>query len=163
MWKRDLLSSGQIAAPPNLRFVPVDFERQSLKDELERSGLDLDAPAVFAWLGVTLYLTRAAFRSTLCFTAAFPPGSGVVLDYALPRHALRSDEQEARDQLASRVARAGEPFQLFFTPAEIAGELSRFRVVEDLDAGKLNDRYFAGRADGLSLGGRSANIVSAWV
>ena len=132
-------------------------------DELHSSGLDFDAPAVFAWLGVTLYLTRAAFRATLRFIEAFPPGGGVVFDYALPRHALRPEEHKARDLLASRVANAGEPFQLFFTPAAIAAELSSFSALEDLDAGKLNDRYFAGRADGLSLGGRPANIISAWV
>jgi methyltransferase (TIGR00027 family) len=161
-WKRDLLHSSGLSQPINLHFVAVDFERQSLADQLANSGLDLAAPTVFAWLGVVLYLTHAAFRATLDFIAAFPPGSGVIMDYALPRHALPQEEIEARDLLAARVASIGEPFQLFFTPAAMAAELTAFRLIEDLDSTQLNSRYFANRTDQLNLNGRSANIVSAW-
>jgi methyltransferase (TIGR00027 family) len=162
MWKRDLLASSQLPAPKNLYYVPVDFERQSIAGQLKESCLDFAAPTVFAWLGVVLYLTPSAFRSTIDIIAAFPEGSGVIFDYALPRHALAAHELEARDNLSARVASIGEPFQLFFTPAEIADELSKFSVLEDLDATALNNRYFVNRTDQLSLLGRSANIISAW-
>jgi hypothetical protein len=84
------------------------------------------------------------------------------MDYALPRHVLPPHEVQARDMLAARVEGIGEPFQLFFTPEEIAGELTAFQVIEDLDSAELNARYFAGRTDPLSLTGRSGRIVSAW-
>ena len=64
--------------------------------------------------------------------------------------------------LAARVQSIGEPFQLFFTPAEMAAELSAFHDLEDLNSTELNARYFANRTDQLSLSGRSAQIVSAW-
>jgi methyltransferase (TIGR00027 family) len=163
MWKQNLLASSQIPAPPNLHYVPVDFERQSIADQLEKSRLDFAAPTVFAWLGVVLYLTHPAFRCTIDLVESFPAGSGVIFDYALPRHALKSEELESRDLLSARVASIGEPFQLFFTPTEIATELAEFSVLEDLDAAKLNDRYFANRTDELSLRGRSAHIISAWL
>jgi O-methyltransferase involved in polyketide biosynthesis len=38
--------------------VPVDFEKQSLIDSLRMSGYRTDAPGLFSWLGVTMYLTR---------------------------------------------------------------------------------------------------------
>jgi methyltransferase (TIGR00027 family) len=161
-WKRELLHSNRLFEPANLHFVPVDFECQSLAHQLANSGLDLAAPTVFAWLGVVLYLTHAAFRTTLDFIATFPSWSGVIMDYALPRHALPPQEYEGRDLLAARVASVGEPFQLFFTPSEMAAQLTAFRVVEDLDSAQLNARYFANRTDYLNLDGRSANIVSAW-
>lgn len=161
-WKRDLLASNGLREPEKLKYVPVDFERQSLATQLEKNGLDLAAPTVFAWLGVVLYLTHPAFRLTLDFIAGFPAGSGVIMDYALPRHALPPHELEARDMLAARVQNIGEPFQLFFTPAEIAAELTSFQVIEDLDSTELNARYFANRTDRLSLLGRSGRILSAW-
>jgi methyltransferase (TIGR00027 family) len=161
-WKRNLLASSGLPAPSNLRFVPVDFERQSLSDELKSSGLDLAAPTVFAWLGVVLYLTHPAFRATLDLIATSPAGSGVIMDYALPRDLLPPHEQESRDLLAARVQSIGEPFQLFFTPAEMAAELNAFHDIEDLDAIQLNARYFAGRTDQLNLAGRTGKIVSAW-
>jgi methyltransferase (TIGR00027 family) len=161
-WKRNLVASSGLREPSTLRYVPVDFERQQVSVQLEESGLDLSAPTIFAWLGVVIYLTRPAFRSTLAFIASFPHGSGVVFDYALPRHALPSAELYARDELASRVESIGEPFRLFFTPSEIRQELSAFQLIEDFDAPMLNERYFSNRSDGFSLRGRSANIVCAW-
>ena len=87
----------------------------------------------FSWLGVTPYLTRAAMNSTLEFIAAMPAGSGVVFDYALPRASLNWFGRLAFDAMARRVAKAGEPFQLFFEPAELANELQRlgFNKIED--------------------------------
>jgi methyltransferase (TIGR00027 family) len=161
-WKRNLLASSGFSEPSHLRFVPVDFERQSLGDELKTGGLDFAAPTVFAWLGVVLYLTHPAFRATLDLIATFPAGSGVIMDYALPRNLLPEHELENRDMLAARVQSIGEPFQLFFTPAEMAAELRVFHDLEDLNSTELNARYFANRTDQLSLSGRSGQIVSAW-
>jgi methyltransferase (TIGR00027 family) len=161
-WKRELALSNGLPHPSCLHYVPVDFEHQDLAQQLAICGLDFAAPTVFAWLGVVLYLTHPAFRTTLDLIGRFPEGSGVIFDYALPRHALAPHELEARDALSARVQSIGEPFQLFFTPEEMKMELTQFQRVEDLDAGELNACYFANRTDRLSLEGRSANIVSAW-
>ncbi len=137
-WKLDRLHEASIAHPGNLCLVPVDFERQHLADELAAAGFDPGAPTVFSWLGVVPYLTREAFRSTLALIAGCPRGSGVVLDYGQPRRVLPPLEQLAHDSLAERVALAGEPFRSYFTPGEMAAELTGFSAVEDLDAAAAN-------------------------
>jgi methyltransferase (TIGR00027 family) len=162
-WKRDLLVANNIAVPASLTYVPVDFEHQQLAAQLAAAGFDTTRPAFFAWLGVVPYLTSAAFRSTLSLIAASPEGSGVVMDYGQPRSALPFLEQLAHDSLSARVQLAGEPFQLFFTPSEMAAELSGFRDPEDLGAPQLNQRYLASRKDNLKLMGSAGRIVSAWV
>ena len=101
----------------------MDFERQSLSVQLHDAGFNHGAPAFFSWLGVVPYLTLDAFRATLSFISARPSGSGLTLDYGQPRSVLPSLEQLAHDSLASRVEKAGEPFRLFFTPAELSAEL----------------------------------------
>lgn len=100
-WKRNLLASSELPTPANLRYVPVDFERQSLASQLENCGLDFAAPAVFAWLGVVVYLTHPAFRATLDWIATFRTGSCVVLDYAVPDRNLTPQELAARKLLAA--------------------------------------------------------------
>jgi methyltransferase (TIGR00027 family) len=162
-WKRELLQRNNIAIPDSIAYTPVDFERQSLAEQLGFAGFSSQAPAFFSWLGVVPYLTLDAFRATLTFIAAQRPGSGLTLDYGQPRSTLPLLEQMAHDSLASRVEKAGEPFQLFFTPSEIAAELSRFHSVEDLGAAEINARYFSGRSDQLKMRGAAARFLSAWL
>jgi methyltransferase (TIGR00027 family) len=162
-WKRELLANSAIAMPQNLTYAPVDFECESLPEQLQRAHFDPAQPTYFAWLGVVPYLTLFAFRSTVAFIAAQPPGSGIALDYGQPRSALPFLEQLARDSLASRVQLAGEPFQLFFTPQEIAAEFSAFHDLEDIGASEINARYFADRKDELKLRGSAGRYFSAWL
>jgi len=163
LWKRGLLERNCIPIPPSLTYVPVDFERQSLECELLSAGFDRTAPAFFAWLGVVPYLTLDAFRATVSFLATLTPGTGLALDYGQPRAVLPPHEQLAHDSLAARVEQAGEPFQLFFTPAEIAAELHAFATIEDIGRDQINARYFAGRSDQLQIRGHAGRLLSAWL
>lgn len=162
-WKRDLLAAHTISIPANLTYAPVDFEHQQLTTQLATAGFDSTAPTFFAWLGVVPYLSQSAFQSTLSLVANSAKGSGIVMDYGQPRSVLPYFEQLAHDSLASRVQLAGEPFQLFFTPAEMTEELAAFHNLEDLGSTELNDRYFSNRADNLKILGSAGRIVSAWV
>jgi methyltransferase (TIGR00027 family) len=161
-WKRGRLRTVGIEIPVETVFVAADFERQSLADALPSAGFRAGEPAFFSWLGVVPYLTESAFLATMSFIAGLPPASGVVFDYGVARHTLSPREQLALDALASRVAAAGEPFQLFFDPAALAAQVRQlgFRHLEDLDAAKINARYFRDRADGLSIRGRAGHLLS---
>lgn len=154
-WKHELLKTAGIPVPSSVTFAPVNFEEQSLSDGLERAGLKTNEPAFFSWLGVTPYLTHVAFKATLGFIASMPPGSGVVFDFAVPRASRSAAQQLVFDALSARVAKAGEPFQLFFEPESLASELRSmgFQYVEVLGADELNTRYFHPRTDGLRITG----------
>jgi methyltransferase (TIGR00027 family) len=162
-WKRDLLQTNALPAPENLIYTPVDFECQSLPEQLFEVGFDPKEATFFAWLGVVPYLTLEAFRATVAFIASQPAGTGLVLDYSQPRSALPFFEQLAYDSLASRVKQAGEPFQLFFTPPKIAFEFADFYNLEDLGAPEINSRYFANRSDSLRALGSAGRLLSAWI
>lgn len=161
-WKQELLRESGLIVPNSLHFVPVDFETDRLSEKLQAAGLDLRRPAIFAMLGVVVYLTADAFSETLKYIAGFPKGSGIVFDYALPRHMLPAAEIDARDELATRVESIGEPFQLFFTPEQVKAVLGSFTRFEDVNDQELNRRYFNGRSDQLSLQGRSGHMVAAF-
>lgn len=154
-WKRARLDQAGIAIPDDMTFVAVNFETQSLDDRLQEAGFRRTASAFFSWLGVTPYLSRAAFDATIRFIAGMPPGSGLAFDFAVERSLLSPLQQRLLDALAERVARAGEPFQLFFDPDALASDLAQFGFgdIEDLDGDEINARYFAGRSDGLSVSG----------
>ena len=158
----NLVESCSLALPESVHFVAVDFETQSLQEQLKNAGLDINVPTLFAMLGVVVYLSADAFGETLKYIAGFPEGSGVIFDYAVPRHMLPEEEVDARDELASRVESAGEPFRLFFGPETIGKVLDAFESIEDLDDKELNRRYFGERTDQLSLRGRSGHMIAAY-
>jgi methyltransferase (TIGR00027 family) len=164
-WKCEQLGSAGISIPASLTFVPVNFERQVLADELRQAGFQEREPVFFSWLGVTPYLTHAAFTITLSFIAKMAAGSGVVFDFAIDRKLLNLGQRIAFDALAARVAAAGEPFQLFFDPAKLQEELKGlgFRCTEFLDGEQLNARYFYNRTDGLRVRGGLGHLMGAWL
>jgi len=165
-WKRVLLHQASISLPPGLTFVPLDFEHHALAAGLAQAGFDARVPAFFGWLGVVPYLTLEAFRATLAVIAQMPAGSGVGFDYAVSPETLGPRGRTAFDALAERVAAAGEPFRLFFTPDTLEAELRRagFKRTEQRDSDQLNELYFKNRADGLKLSPVKLGILAAaWV
>lgn len=162
-WKRHRLEAAGIQIPESLTFAPVDFEKQTFADGLDRAGFKAGEVAFFSWLGVTPYLARDIVLAGLRRIVSMSPQNGIVFDYAVPRSSLPLLHRLAFDALASRVARAGEPFQGFFLPEELAKELSAmgFRHLEDLDSDKINARYFRSRIDGLRVGGGLAHLMCA--
>jgi len=165
-WKKQMLARALIAVPAELTFVPLDFEHHTLAEGLRDAGFDTREPAFFGWLGVIPYLTREAFRATLGTIGQLPAGSGVGFDYAIAPERLSPEGRVAFRALAARVAAAGEPFQLFFTPEEMDAELGRagFHRIEQLDSEQLNEAYFKDRQDGLRLSSVGLGMLTAaWV
>ncbi len=164
-WKREQLQSAGIPIPPSLTFVPIDFEQQTLADGLAQSGFNANAAAFFSWLGVTPYLTREACMTTLRSIAIMPTGSGVVFDFAVDPALLNAGQRIAFGVLSKRVARYGEPLQLFFDPEKLQDELNTlgFHRTEFLQGKELNARYFKDRKDGLLVRGSLGHLMGAWV
>lgn len=165
-WKRGMLDRAGLAPPAGLTFVPLDFEHKTLAAGLKEAGSDARMPAFFGWLGVVPYLTLQAFRATLADIARMPAGSGVGFDYGLSPAVLGPLRRLALQALSNRVASAGEPFKLLFTPEEVEQELRRagFARIEQSDSRQLNALYFKGRADGLKLADPGLGMLAtAWV
>lgn len=162
-WKRQRLANVGMEEPASLTFAPVDFETQTLADGLRAAGFRADQPAYFSWLGVTMYMTREAFESTVSLIGALPSGGGVTFDYAVARSELSLFEKLALDHLGRKVAAMGEPFQLFFRTAELKATMTRlgFNDIEDLGSDELNSRYLSGRTDGLKLRGGIGRLMRA--
>ena len=165
-WKRGLLADAAIPLPKELTFVPLDFEHMTLGEGLAAAGFDAQSRAFFGWLGVAPYLTRQAFRSSIQAITKLPAGTGVCFDYALAPETLSPTRRAAFEALAARVAAAGEPFQLFFTPEDLEAELraAGFHTIEHTNSEQLNELYFQDRADGLKLPGEGLGMLAtAWV
>jgi methyltransferase (TIGR00027 family) len=153
-WKHQRLVELGFGVPDRLKLVPVDFEAGvSWRAQLTAAGFETAHPAVVVSTGVSMYLTKEANAATLREIAGFAAGSTLAMTYMLPMDMADPEERPARE-FAERGARAsGTPFVSFFAPAEIvalAHDMG-FKQAHHVPAAELNQRYFAGRTDGLRL------------
>ena len=159
--KRRRLAAAGIAVPDHLTYVGIDFATDALGPTLRAAGLD--APAFFAWLGVTPYLEADVVLATLDAVAPVTAGGGgIVFDYSVPASSLSPERRRAFAALSARVAAAGEPFRSAFEPSALRATLGRIGLgtIDDLGPDELNARYFVGRTDGLAIMG-GAHVVTA--
>ena len=150
-WKRPAGSSFCIVVPPNLRFVPVDFETTSLADALRATDFDFGNGAVFcSWLGVTQYLTPTAISAMLEFVVALPRSSEIVFSFIVPLETLSGIEAEALAMASRKSAEVGEPWLTTFRTEDLKSQLRAlgFSDVIHLTPEEAHERYLKNRRDG---------------
>jgi methyltransferase (TIGR00027 family) len=127
----------------SLRFVGVDFERDTLADRLDAAGQDPRRPTAWIWEGVIVYLTDAALRSTLESVAArSAKGSRLLAQYREPL----DPNDPVQQRLRRFVARVGEPHIGARARDAMRAEVERvgFRVLADDGADDWAARWSSG-------------------
>jgi O-methyltransferase involved in polyketide biosynthesis len=119
-----------------VRFVAVDFGRDSLGEALGRAGFDAGQPALVSWLGVTMYLDESTIEATLAVLGGFAPGSEVVVDYMLPAGMRDAAGQMYADLVGQAAAEWGEPWRSVFAPGAMAALLARHGFGPARDVGQ---------------------------
>lgn len=153
-WKRERIKELGIKIPGRLRYVPIDFERETLTEGLAAAEVNIHAATFFSWLGVTQYLTSAAVLRTLREIAEIAaPGSEIVFQFVVPAATLASEEGSLVKTLAALAAAAGEPWLSFFAPDEMETHLKQmgFAKIHHFGPEQATERYLLGRTDGLRL------------
>jgi methyltransferase (TIGR00027 family) len=120
--KRQRLAEAQIALPPWLIFVPVDFERDDVGEKLVAAGFQQNSPAFFTWLGVVPYLTQDAIGSTLDYMASIQ-SSEVVFDYVEPPEAFSEELRQLEKERIEQLKKIDERSVSRFEPAGMAAIL----------------------------------------
>jgi methyltransferase (TIGR00027 family) len=163
-WKRTRLQELSAAVPPNLVFVPLDFQKQSLIEALRTSSYRIEAAGFFAWLGVTMFLTPGAIFDTLRMVASMAVGTEIVFDYYLPAALLDGEVRQIHELVTNWAAAQGEPWLSLFQPENLAEQVRElgFSEVRDFGPEEANARYCANRTDGLRLPG-TPHFMSARV
>jgi methyltransferase (TIGR00027 family) len=160
-WKRQRLADAELAPPPWLTFVPVDFEQDDLQDKLSNAGFQPTSPAFFTWLGVVPYLTKEAIDETLRFITAIP-NSAVVFDYAEPPETWGEDAKTHAAARMAQLQRIGEQSVGRFDPSAVASMLRShgFGDMEDISFEQIVSRY--GRhVQGLAIAQAGLHVVHA--
>jgi methyltransferase (TIGR00027 family) len=161
--KQAALRLGLGSLPEQVRFVGIDFNRQSIAEVLDRAGFDRTKPACFIWEGVTNYLRAEAVDGVLNQIGKASPGSVLLFTY-IHRGVLDHPERFfGAQKLMSRLQSYGEPWIFGFHPEELPKHLEArgLRLIKDLSVAEVWQR--AGRPRGEASGYEFYRLASASV
>lgn len=144
-WKLERLQSLGLTAN-GVKYVPVDFASQNLKDGLLAADVQMERPTFFAWLGVTQYISEGAAMSTLSLVRQHAAGSEIVFDFIVPFDDLPEDELQISSAARAASQGRGEPWTTFYRAEEIAAHLVAigFAGVQPLTLDGA-ENYYAGQ------------------
>jgi len=165
-WKQERLEASNIPIPANVKFVGFDFETQTLADALKMGGIRSDLPTFFTWLGVHMYLTDEAVKSTLGVLGKYPKGSEIVMDFISPSYVLAGGvPEDSVDYLQNVVSEMGEPIRSKYYESELDDILTGagFSSVNFLSAKWLVDNYLGGNKSAFDMPGEATSILYAVV
>lgn len=149
--KRQVLKSAGYSIPTNVHFCQIDFQQMSLHNALAATPFRFDVPTVFSWLGVTQYITHAAFRATLEFVLSLPSPSTIVFSFIATDDVLSEVDRQMGVNIERPVAASGEPWISRYTPDDLQQSLRDmgFSTVDYLCPEIAQARYFRNRHDEL--------------
>jgi len=162
-WKQQRLAALGFDMNNQLRFVPVNFEKDAgWLLPLANAGFDAGKPAVVACTGVSMYLTHEAVLGMLQQVAKLAAHTTLAMSFLLPKTLLHPEEQRLLEMAMKGAAAAGTPFLSFFTHEQMLALAAEAGLKDAVivSGDDLSERFFAGRADGLSLSNAEPILVA---
>ena len=140
----------------NVTYVTVDFAHQSLTERLLNSGFDKTKSTVFTLEGVTQYITKEAFNSTVKEMSMLCQKTSSIFVLSFVNELLNKNPEdcfgrgylnpEKKANLIKKLSAkaAGEPWISFYSTEEIEGLLSEngYSIKENVTLEDLNSLYF---------------------
>jgi methyltransferase (TIGR00027 family) len=130
--------------PNHVRFVEIDFNRQTLPEVLERAGYRNSGAAVFLWEGVTNYLAPDAVDAVLHYVAASHPRTQLIFTYIHAGVLDGSVTFAGAERLLKDVSRLDEPWTFGLRPDQLPEFLTQRGLCldRDLSAQEYRRLYF---------------------
>ena len=139
----------------SITYVNIDFNHQSLKEQLINVGFDQNKSTIFTLEGVSQYISREALDSTLKEVADLNPNSNSKIFISYVNKLLKKDSkacfgkgyskpEKAVSFITNSAAKMGEPWISFYSAEEIESILSQnnFTLIENKTLADLNSKYF---------------------
>ena len=145
----------------NVTYVSVDFNHQSLSEQLLDAGFDRNKASIYTLEGVSQYIEKEALKSTLKELAKLNPNSNSKIFISYVNRLFKEDPkacfgmgyskpEKAIKFITDGAANVGEPWISFYSTEDIESLLSKndYTIIDNVTLRDLNSRYFApvGRA-----------------
>ncbi len=138
---------GQI--PENVRFLQIDFNKQSLDQLAIEHNLDFSKPTAVIWEGVTNYLTEETVKNTFSFISKFAKNSYVIFTYVDKDILDKPESFLGGKKLLDDLEKLEEHWTFGFQPQELPHYLNQFdiQLLEDLGADEYRQKFLPNRSE----------------
>lgn len=144
--KLEKLKEKNIELPPNLKFISIDFNKESLHKKLDESGFQKDKRTLFILEGLTYYLDQEAIDSTFNLLAEYSgKNSLVIFDYLYASVLRQENIYKGEKEIYDILVKIGEKYAFGIEKGYINEFLSKygFDLIEDFDSNKLSKKFFS--------------------
>jgi methyltransferase (TIGR00027 family) len=140
-----LKQTGQL--PDNIRYLQIDFNKQSLDELAQKNKIDFSTPTAIIWEGVTNYLTQETIDKTFELIKRFSQNSFIIFTYI---HKLVLDNAtafEGTEKLFENLEQNEEQWTFGFIPSELPKYLQQFgmTLIDDKGAAEYREIYIPER------------------
>jgi methyltransferase (TIGR00027 family) len=132
------LREKRVDLPGNLRFLALDFDRDSLADRLFSAGFDPAENSLFVLEGVTMFLEPESAQKTFAFIGGNSGKKSLIaFDYA------RLLPEGERNEISETVAQVGEKYRFGIEKGKVADFLASYGLFSsgELQAKDLKERF----------------------
>lgn len=143
--KINQLKKRGVEVDPNITFISIDFNNESLEDKLLTSGFTKNKKTLFILEGLTMYLDPEAIESTFNIIDQLAgAGSEVVFDYVYSAVLRGENSYYGETAVSKRVNDANEPWSFGIEQGEIEPFLKdkNLKLIYDLNSKDLENRFF---------------------
>jgi len=154
--KKKCLKKARIDIPQHVRFVPINFKEESLKDVLEKAGYEDQAKTLFLWEGVSYYLDAESVDVTLDFVShTSHQESAIAFDYTISLSEKNLNDYYGVREFAQTMKEhhANEELMFSIDEGKIESYLEQrgLKKLDHLDNGEI-ERTFLAKDNGSLLG-----------
>lgn len=153
--KKRLKLPKKVANSENMSYVSVDFNNQSLSDQLLEAGFDREKSTIFTLEGVSQYISKEAIGSTLNEICQLTENKKIIFYLSFVNENLTKNPkacfgsgypmpEKKINMITKMAAKVGEPWISFYSNKEIEDMLSQngFNLIQNKTLKDMNSLYF---------------------
>ncbi|KDR94158.1 methyltransferase, TIGR00027 family [Peptoclostridium litorale DSM 5388] len=140
---RERMARLSAGVPSNVRFVQIDFNVQSLEEELVRAGYDKTKKTIFIWEGVSQYISEEALVDTFEYIASTNAGNRVVFTYVLKEYLTNPEAFPKYKNIIKLIEKFGIKWINGLSPENMCDYLKAngLNLIEDVGSAEYQERY----------------------
>ena len=143
--KINQLKKREIELNPNVIFISIDFNKESLEDKLIEFGFQKNKRSLFILEGLTMYLDPEAIDSTFHVIDQFAgTGSEIVFDYVYSSVLRGENIYYGESEVINQVNDANEPWSFGIEKGDLESFLNdkNLKLICSLNSDDLEDKFF---------------------